>query len=97
DDLRGSGRLAETVSAGQKVLIETDRLRELEQRILDVLGRLHADQPLLTVHDRQKVLAQLGYVGDDGLLQGAVERMIKEKKLVGDAKRIARADFKPKL
>ena len=31
------------------------------------------------------------------MLQATVDRMIREKKLVGDAKRVARADFKPKL
>ena len=62
-----------------------------------VLARLHAEAPLVTWHDRHKVQAQLDYVGDDAVVQGAVERLLSEKKLLGDLRRIARADFKPKL
>jgi selenocysteine-specific elongation factor len=51
----------------------------------------------MTNHDRQKVLARLDYVGNDALLQAVVDRLIKNKQIVGDARRIARADFKPKL
>jgi selenocysteine-specific elongation factor len=97
EELRAAGRLVEVTSAGKKLLIEEGRLSELEQRILEALGRLHKAQPLLTTHDRQKVVGLLDYIGDDGILAGAIDRLIKEKKLVGDVKRIARADFKPKL
>src|SRR5205807_9311959 len=69
----------------------------LDERILQVLGRLHQEEPLVTAHDRQKVQSQLDYVGDDQLVHAAVDRLIKIKKLVGDLRRIARADFKPKL
>jgi selenocysteine-specific elongation factor len=97
EELRAAGRLVEVTSTGKKLLIELGRLGELEQRILEALGRLHAAQPLLTTHDRQKLVGQLDYIGDDGILQGVIDRLTKEKKLVGDVKRIARADFKPKL
>jgi selenocysteine-specific elongation factor len=97
EQLRVAGRLVEVVTAGRKVLLHADRLGELQLRILDVLGRMHEQSPLLTTHDRQKMLAQLNYVGDDGILQGVVDRLIKERKIVGDVRRIARADFKPKL
>jgi selenocysteine-specific elongation factor len=96
-ELQADGTLVEVASFGRKILLHADRRTELEQRLLDVLGRLHEESPLLTTHDRQKVLAQLDYVGDDGILQGVVDRLIKDRKLVGDVKRIARADFKPKL
>src|SRR5205823_14851317 len=74
-----------------------DRVTELEARILDTLGSLHEEHPLLTTHDRQKVLARLDYVGDEQLLQAVTDRLIRAKKLVGDTRRVARADFKPKL
>jgi selenocysteine-specific elongation factor len=48
-------------------------------------------------HDRQKVQAQLDYVGDDALVHAAVERLLQQKKLVGDLRRIALAEFRPKL
>src|SRR5262249_35227786 len=59
--------------------------------------RLHEQFPLLTAHDRQKAQAQLDYIGDDALVSAAVDRLLARKALVGDGKRIARADFKPKL
>src|SRR5262249_35987625 len=39
----------------------------------------------------------LDYVGDEALVHAAVERLMQQRRLVGDARRIARADFKPKL
>ena len=51
----------------------------------------------MSTHDRQKVQSQLDYVGDDALVHAAVDRLIAAKKLVGDLRRIGRADFKPKL
>src|SRR5439155_22624367 len=74
-----------------------DMVKELEERILQALGRLHEEHPLMTAHDRQKVQSQLDYVGDDALVHATVERLIKQRKVTGDLKRIARADFKPKL
>ena len=51
----------------------------------------------MATHDRQKVQSQLDYVGDDALVHAAVDRLIQQKKLVGDLRRVARADHKPKL
>jgi len=81
----------------RKLSIHAGRLAELGERILAALGGLHNEFPLFTSHERAKVVGLLDYVGDKALLQATIERMIREKKLVGDAKRIARADFKPKL
>jgi selenocysteine-specific elongation factor len=96
--LRDRGLLAE-VALGQsrKLLLHAELLRDLEERVLTVLGRLHEQNPLMTSHDRQRVQAQLDYVGDDALVHGTVDRLLAAKKLVGDARRVARADFKPKL
>jgi selenocysteine-specific elongation factor len=79
------------------LLLHADVLRDLEERILQVLGRLHEQFPLLTALDRQKVLAQLAYLGDEALVQAALDRLLARKLLVGDQRRIARADHKPKL
>lgn len=86
-----------TLGQARHLLLHADMLQELDVRILQVLARLHDQFPLLSTHDRQKVQSQLDYVGDDGLVQAAVERLIQSKLLVGDARRIGRADFKPKL
>lgn len=95
--LHEQGTAFEILTAGSKRVLHTERIAEIETRLLDVLAKLHADLPLLTNHDRAKVLAQLNYTGDESILHGIVDRLIKAKKLVGDAKRLARADFKPKL
>jgi len=97
EGMRGSGKLAEISVSGKKLFLHLDRITEIETRILDVLGKLHAQHPLMTTHDRQGALAQLTYIGDEGVLQGVTERLLKARKLVGDVRRIARADFQPKL
>jgi selenocysteine-specific elongation factor len=86
-----------TVGAHRQVLLHADILKELDERILTELGRLHDENPLMTSHDRQRLQAQLDYVGDDALVHAAVDRLLKSRQLVGDLRRIARTDFKPKL
>src|SRR5205823_920590 len=80
-------------------LLHADILDEIDRKLLDVLAALHHESPLMTSHDRQKVQAQLDYIGDDALVQAAVDRLIQRKQVVGDRdlRRIARDDFKPKL
>lgn len=96
--LVSAGTLVElALPPNRKLLLHADRVNELGERLLTVLANLHEQFPLMTNHDRQKVLARLDYVGDDLLLQAVTDRFIKQKKLVGDPKRLARADFKPKL
>ncbi len=85
------------VGSARRLLLHADMLKELDERILGVLGRLHEQFPLMSAHDRQKVQSQLDYVGDDGLVHAAVDRLIQQKRLIGDLRRVARADFKPKL
>jgi selenocysteine-specific elongation factor len=98
EGLRQAGDLVEmTLGAGKQLLLHADMVKELEERILLTLAQLHQVYPLMTAHDRQKVQSQLDYVGDDALVHATVDRLLKQRKLVGDLKRIARADFKPKL
>jgi selenocysteine-specific elongation factor len=91
------GKLVNLDAAAHKALLHVDRFHELEERLLNVLGRLHIEEPLHTSHDRQKLVKKLEYVGDDSVVQAAIDRLIKTKRFVGDGKRVARADFKPKL
>jgi selenocysteine-specific elongation factor len=96
--LKEQNELVEIVISGaRRMLLHKDMVSELEGRILTILDRLHEQFPLMSTHDRQKVQSQLDYVGDDALVQATVERLIAAKKLVGDLRRIGRADFKPKL
>jgi len=81
----------------RRLLLHTYWMEEIGERVQAILATLHEQNPLMTNHDRPKVLARMDYIGDEALLQALVDRLIKAKKLVGDAKRIARADFKPKL
>jgi selenocysteine-specific elongation factor len=96
--LTAGGALAElALASNRRLLVHAQRVAELEERVLGTLAALHAEHPLMTTHDRQKTLARLEYVGDEQLLQAVADRLLRAKKLVGDARRIARADFKPKL
>ncbi len=96
--LLSSGALVDVaLGSGRHLLLHGDMIRELDERILAVLSRLHEEFPLMTTHDRQKVQSQLDYVGDEALVHAAVDRLIAQKRLVGDLRRVARADFKPKL
>jgi selenocysteine-specific elongation factor len=96
-ELQASGKIVEIAAGQRKLMLHADRVAEIEGRLLEVLGKLHQQFPLLTMHDRPSVLSNLSYVGDDAILQGITERLLRTKKLVGDARRIARADFRPKL
>jgi selenocysteine-specific elongation factor len=96
--LKARGDLVDVaVGQARRLLLHADMLKELDARILNVLDRLHEEFPLMSSHDRQKVQSQLDYVGDESLVHAAVDRLIEKKQLVGDLRRVARADFKPKL
>ncbi len=96
--MKEGGSLMELVVGGAKrILLHQDNVKELENRIMVVLSALHQQFPLMTLHDRRKVEAQLDYIGDDALVHAAVARLLAGKQVIGDLRRIARADFKPKL
>jgi selenocysteine-specific elongation factor len=98
DQLRERGALVDmATSHGRRLLLHADMIKELEERILHALSRLHEQFPLMSGHDRQKLQSQLDYVGDDALVHATVDRLIQHGKLVGDLRRVARADFKPKM
>jgi selenocysteine-specific elongation factor len=96
--LKAEGILVElTVGPARRLLLHNELVQELENRLLTALGRLHEQFPLMSTHDRQKVQAQLDYVGDDALVHATVERLLTARQLVGDQRRIGLAGFKPKL
>jgi selenocysteine-specific elongation factor len=97
-DLKEQQKVVDVATgSARRLLLHADLLEELQQRVLAALDDLHREFPLMSTHDRQKVQSQLDYVGDEILVQATVDRMMQQKKVVGDARRIARADFKPKL
>src|SRR5262245_32735644 len=96
--LKVGGELAElAVGPARRRLLHRDLIGDLETRLLAILDRLHEQFPLVTTHDRNKVQSQLDYVGDEALVHAAVERLLQTRRLVGDLRRVGRADFKPKL
>jgi len=96
--LLDQGKLtAVPLGANRTVLLHADLLADLNQRLVQVLAALHEQFPLMSAHDRQKVQAQLDYIGDAALVHGAVDKLLAQGKLTGDLRRIALADFKPKL
>ncbi len=98
EQLKVEGVLRElAVGPARKLLLHRDMIDELESRVLAILDRLHESFPLMSAHDRQKVQSQLDYVGDDALVHAAVESLIARKVLLGDLRRVGRADFKPRL
>jgi selenocysteine-specific elongation factor len=97
-ELKVQGKLVELqVGGARTLLLHADMVGELEERILQNLSRLHEQFPLMSWQDRQKLQSQLDYVGDESLVHATVNRLLERKLLVGDLKRIARADHKPKL
>src|SRR5262249_55971273 len=66
--LTAAGKLVHvTVSQTRKLLLHGDTIKELDERITQTLARLHEQFALMSTHDRQKVQAQLDYIGDDQL------------------------------
>jgi selenocysteine-specific elongation factor len=98
EQLKAEGQLMDVaVGPARRLLLHKDMVNELEERILTALSRLHEQFPLMSTHDRQKVQSQLDYVGDEQLVHAAVDRLMARKQLIGDLRRVGRADFKPKL
>jgi selenocysteine-specific elongation factor len=96
--LKEEGQLREVALGGaRRRMLHREMIDDLEGKLLGLLDRLHEQFPLMSTHDRQKVQSQLDYVGDDALVQAVVEGLIQRKALLGDLRRIGRADFKPKL
>ncbi len=98
DALVDAGRLEGLSNiAGKPLLLHRERLGELKERVLATLATLHAEYPLLTRHERGRVLARLDYLDAPELLQAVLDRLRSAGQLVGDSQRVARADFQPKL
>jgi selenocysteine-specific elongation factor len=98
EKLRSRGELLEiAVGHSRKLLLHADMVKDLEDRVAQALERLHQQFPLMSWHDRQKIESQLDYVGDEALVRAVVDRLVERKLLLGDSRRLSRADFKPKL
>ncbi|MBY0527425.1 MAG: selenocysteine-specific translation elongation factor [Gemmataceae bacterium] len=94
---RGELVEVESTQVAADALLHIDVVRDLEDRILASLAHMHEQTPVAGTHERQKILVQLAYLGDDRLIEFTITRLLRQKRLIGDAKRVARSDFKPKL
>jgi len=94
--LRADHSCRVTLGHNRQVVLHRTSSRELDERILPSWGSCTTENPLMTSHDRQKVQAQLGYVGDDALVHAAVEPPAQGQRWSATAPR-PRTDFKPKL
>jgi selenocysteine-specific elongation factor len=98
NELTASGHLVTLRVGGHRsISLAAELLAELEERILNQLRQCHEMSPLLALVDRSKLQAQFAYIGDDELVVAAVDRLIARGLLVGDARRVALADHKPRL
>jgi len=96
--LAASGRIvAAPAASGRGRYLHAELVQELEERVGHVLQRLHDQYPLVLTHDRRQVEDELNYVGDMTLVHAAVEGLIKRGVVVGDARRIALANHRPRL
>jgi selenocysteine-specific elongation factor len=78
-------------------LWHADQLAALEAKVLTALGRRHAANPLATNHDRAAMIDELAIRTRRELVDAVMTRLISSKQVIGDSKRIARADIKPRL
>ena len=95
--LTAAGTLVELPVGPHKRLVHAGRVAEAEGWVLAELARRHAESPLMTTHDRAAVLAAVPPAAGRALLDAVTDRLVRARRLVGDARRVARADFKPKL
>jgi len=97
DALIDDGKLIEmNLTSGRRPL-HVARVEELEMALLEELQRCHQACPMQTSLDRQQVLSVFGYVDDPILMDSIVERLLTAHRILGGARRIAHANFQPKL
>lgn len=82
---------------GRKKIIDAQLITDLKDKIITLLESMHAENPLISTHERQKIMLELNYVGDDLMVQEIIDQLIKNKILTGDKRRIGLSNFKPKL
>lgn len=98
DELAASSQIITLHIGGHRsISLAAELVADLEDRILKLLRHWHKTTPLVASLDRSKVQAQFAYLEDNDLVAAVVDRLISRGQIVGDARRIALADHKPRL
>lgn len=97
DILRKQGVLVELKAPPRRhILIHVDHCTRLESRVLEVMRRLHEENPIEPSIPRQKVLQSLRYVSEE-LLTGVLARLMKSNRVVGGESAVALRDHAGQL
>jgi selenocysteine-specific elongation factor len=91
------GGLVVLGSGTARRIVHADRAAALEARVMAAVEALHAEQPLLTSHERARVFARLAHVASESLLSAVADRLVARGELTATAGRLACSGFRPKL
>jgi selenocysteine-specific elongation factor len=91
------GLVALALRPGRQMLLAAERVAELEATVLRALAAFHETFPLLLNQDRGRLTSQLGSAAAPDVLEAVIDRLLAGRQLTGDARRVARADFRPRL
>jgi len=94
DTLQQSMRLVELPTRGRYT--HSARTQAVADKVLAVVAGLHAAQPLASSHDRAAILSALAYLPEP-LVTAVLNGLVREKRLTPDGKRVASADYTPRL
>jgi selenocysteine-specific elongation factor len=98
DRLKASGTIVE-VAAGprRRAMMPGDVVADLEDRVIRALARIHAASPRLSAIPRARVASAFGYLGDDALVAGLIERLRGRGEVTGDERTVTLRGHEPKL
>ena len=98
DQLIESGDLVELrLSQSRQLVTHRDRLQEISNRIVKVLGRLHDQYPLRFNHPRNIVENEFSYLRQPTLLAAAMDILKKNKTINANINSVGLNDRGPKL
>ena len=96
--LIASGDLVELrLTQSRHLVTHRDRLQEISQRIVKVLGRLHDQYPLRFNHPRNVVENEFAYLKQPALLAAAMDILKRDKTVNANVNSIGLNDRGPKL
>jgi selenocysteine-specific elongation factor len=85
------------VGPRRSVRVLGDVAEELEDRVLRAIGRLHAARPRQSTIPRVHLAAELPDLAGDALVNGILERLKSQGRIVADARSVAVRGHEPRL